>query len=277
MSAIEDDAVENVEIDGLLSALDRRYGYDFRHYARASLRRRIRSAIETERVSTVSALQELVLRDPAALLRFVYRLSVHVTSMFRDPEFFRSFRTDVIPWLRTYPFIRIWHAGCSTGEEVYSLCIVLEEEGIYDRCRVYATDISDMLLQRAKRGIYRLDAMRRYTSAYHRAGGRRDFSSYYTADSENAILHESLRRNVVFSLHNLVSDGSFNEFNIVLCRNVLIYFDDVLRDRVLELLDSSVARGGFLALGRKETLRHTLLGDRYTELGGELRVYRRNR
>jgi chemotaxis protein methyltransferase CheR len=270
-----DESVEEVEIEALLGALERRYGYDFRNYARASLRRRIRATLEVEKLATVSALQQLLLRDPSSMQRFIYRLSVHVTSMFRDAEFFRVFRSEVVPWLRTYPYLRIWHAGCATGEEVYSMAIMLEEEGIYDRCRIYATDISDLLLQRAKRGIYTLEAIRRYTAAYHRAGGRRDFSSYYTADSENAVLHDKLRRNVVFSLHNLVSDGSFNEFNVVLCRNVLIYFDDPLRDRVLGLLDQSVMRGGFMAIGRKESLRFTPLQDRYTELQGEVRVYRR--
>jgi chemotaxis protein methyltransferase CheR len=270
-----DESIEEVEIEALLGALERRYGYDFRNYARASLRRRIRATLEVEKLPTVSALQQLLLRDPSSMQRFIYRLSVHVTSMFRDAEFFRVFRSEVVPWLRTYPYLRIWHAGCATGEEVYSMAILLEEEGIYDRCRIYATDISDLLLQRAKRGIYTLEAIRRYTAAYHRAGGRRDFSSYYTADSENAVLHDKLRRNVVFSLHNLVSDGSFNEFNVVLCRNVLIYFDDPLRDRVLGLLDQSVMRGGFMAIGRKESLRFTPLQDRYTELRGEVRVYRR--
>jgi chemotaxis protein methyltransferase CheR len=270
-----DESIEEVEIEALLGALERRYGYDFRNYARASLRRRIRSTLEAEKLATVSSLQQLLLRDPTSMQRFIYRLSVHVTSMFRDAEFFRVFRSEVVPWLRTYPYLRIWHAGCATGEEVYSMAILLEEEGLYDRCRIYATDISDLLLQRAKRGIYTLDAIRRYTAAYHRAGGRRDFSSYYTADSENAVLHEKLRRNVVFSLHNLVSDGSFNEFNVVLCRNVLIYFDDPLRDRVLGLLDQSVVRGGFMAIGRKESLRFTPLQSRYSELRGEVRVYRR--
>jgi chemotaxis protein methyltransferase CheR len=270
-----DESIEEVEIEALLGALERRYGYDFRNYARASLRRRIRATLEVEKLPTVSALQQLLLRDPTSMQRFIYRLSVHVTSMFRDAEFFRVFRSEVVPWLRTYPYLRIWHAGCAPGEEVYSMAILLEEEGIYDRCRIYATDISDLLLQRAKRGIYTLEAIRRYTAAYHRAGGRRDFSSYYTADSENAVLHDKLRRNVVFSLHNLVSDGSFNEFNVVLCRNVLIYFDDPLRDRVLGLLDQSVVRGGFMAIGRKESLRFTPLQSRYSELRGEVRVYRR--
>jgi chemotaxis protein methyltransferase CheR len=275
VTPVEETSVEDVEIEALLGALDRHYGYDFRDYSRASLRRRIRASLEGERMPTVSALQQLLLRDPTSMQRFIYRLSVHVTSMFRDAEFFRVFRSDVVPWLRTYPFVRIWHAGCATGEEVYSMCILLEEEGLYDRCRIYATDISDLILQRAKRGIYGLDAIRRYTASYHRAGGKRDFSSYYTADSENAVVHERLRRNVVFSLHNLVSDGSFNEFNVVLCRNVLIYFDDVLRDRVLGLLDQSLVRGGFLAVGRKESLRYTLLSERYAELRGDVRLYRR--
>ena len=267
--------IEDVEIEALLGALVRRYGYDFRHYARASLRRRIRRAVDAESAPTVSALQAQLLRDPACMQRFVFQLSVHVSSMFRDPEFYKLLRTEVVPWLRTYPFVRIWHAGCATGEEVYSMAILLEEEGLADRCRVYATDISDLVLQRAKRGIYPLEAIRRYTQGYHRAGGSHDFSRYYTADSQNAIFHERLRRNVIFSLHNLVSDNSFNDFNVILCRNVLIYFDEPLRDRVLHLLDGSLVRGGFLAVGRKESLRFTPLQSRYVELGQDSRLYRR--
>ena len=179
--------------------------------------------------------------------------------------------------LRTYPFVRIWHAGCSTGEEVYSLAIVLMEENLYDRCRIYATDLSDATLQRATKGIYDLSRMRDYTHNYQLFGGQNDFSSYYTADHERVIFSPRLRKNIVFSQHNLVSDGPFNEFNLVLCRNVMIYFDRTLRDQVLRLLDSSLCRFGVLGIGRKETLEFSSIAARYGELPSRTRLYRKER
>jgi chemotaxis protein methyltransferase CheR len=270
-------AVEELEAELLLTAVARRYGYDFRQYSAASLRRRLRRAMHEERVRTLSALQERLLHDPAALTRFVTALSVHVTGMFRDPQVYRAIRQRVVPLLRTWPFVRIWHAGCSTGEEVYSLAVVLHEEGLLDRCRIYATDLSDELLEKASRGVYPLRAMREHTAAYHQAGGRADFSSYYTADATHAILRDHLRRNVVFSQHNLVSDGSFNEFHLILCRNVMIYFDKELRDRVHTLLHESLVMFGVLALGTRESLRFSPLEDRYETLDEALRLYRRVR
>lgn len=270
-------AIEQAEVEALVTAIMQRYGYDFSHYARASFLRRVRHALEEEQCGSVSALQARLLRDPLAMRRFLAHLSVHVTAMFRDPEFYLALRREVIPWLRTYPFVRIWHAGCATGEEVYSMCILLEEEGLYDRCRIYATDLSEVVLHKARLATYALSAVQRYTANYHRAGGTFDFSRYYTADQENAIIHERLRRNVVFSLHNLASDGSFNEFQLVCCRNVMIYFDSVLQNRVIELFDQSLARAGHLALGRRETLRFSPLSDRFAELDGGVRIYRKAR
>lgn len=269
--------VEQAEVEALVTAIVQRYGYDFSHYARASFLRRVRHALGEENVPSVSALQAKLLRDPFAMRRFLAHLSVHVTSMFRDPDFYQALRTHVIPWLRTFPFVRIWHAGCATGEEVYSMCILLEEEGLYDRCRVYATDLSEVVLHKARLATYPLSAVQRYTANYHKAGGSLEFSRYYTADQENAIIHERLRRNVVFSLHNLESDGSFNEFHLVCCRNVMIYFDDVLQARVIQLLDQSLARSGYLALGRRETLRFSSLDHEYTEIEGGVRIYRKGR
>lgn len=267
--------VEQAEVEGLIAAIQQRYGYDFAHYARASFLRRVRHAMSEEQLTSVSALQSKLLRDPFMMRRFIAHLSVHVTSMFRDPDFYQTLRRLVIPWLRTYPFVRIWHAGCATGEEVYSMCIVLEEEGLYDRCRIYATDLSEVVLHRAQLATYPLGLVQRFTENYQKGGGRRDFSRYYTADQENAIIHEPLRRNVVFSLHNLASDGSFNEFHLVCCRNVLIYFDETLQERVLSLLDGSLARGGYLALGRRETLNLSSLKDRYQEVEPSSRLYRK--
>lgn len=269
--------VEQAEVEALVTAIVQRYGYDFSHYARASFLRRVRHALGEENVPSVSALQAKLLRDPFAMRRFLAHLSVHVTSMFRDPDFYQALRTHVIPWLRTFPFVRIWHAGCATGEEVYSMCILLEEEGLYDRCRLYATDLSEVVLHKARLATYPLSAVQRYTANYHKAGGSLEFSRYYTADQENAIIHERLRRNVVFSLHNLESDGSFNEFHLVCCRNVMIYFDDVLQARVIQLLDQSLARSGYLALGRRETLRFSSLDHEYTEIEGGVRIYRKGR
>jgi chemotaxis protein methyltransferase CheR len=269
--------VEEVELELLLSGVADHWGYDLRNYSRASLRRRVREAMRKEGVGTISALQERVLHDPIALGRFVASVSVHATSMFRDPEFYLALKAQVFPLLRTYPFLRIWHAGCASGEEVYSLAILLEEEGLYDRCRIYGTDISMVLLERAARGIVPLSQMKEYTRNYLLAGGKRDFSEYYAADDKNAILRDRLRQNMVFSQHNLVSDRAFNEFQLVLCRNVMIYFDEKLRERVIGLLHTSLVRFGVLGLGRKETLRYTAFGDRFEELPGNLRIYRRVR
>ena len=269
--------VEDLEIQLLLDGILHRYGYDFRHYAPASLRRRIRSIVEKESVASISALQERILREQGCMARFITSLSVPVTSMFRDPSFYRALRSEVVPMLRTYPFVRIWHAGCSTGEEVYSLAILLTEEGLYDRCRIYATDLSDATLQRATKGIYDLSRMRDYTHNYQLFGGQMDFSAYYTADHERVIFSPRLRKNIVFSQHNLVSDGPFNEFNLILCRNVMIYFDRTLRDHVLKLLDASLTRLGVLGIGRKETLELSSITPRYSELPSGTRLYRKER
>ncbi|HKU39187.1 MAG TPA: protein-glutamate O-methyltransferase CheR [Polyangiales bacterium] len=266
----------SIEVELLLTGLAERYGYDFRNYARASLTRRIRRSVQQEGVANVSALQERLLHDPAAAMRFVTSLSVHTTAMFRDVDVYRALRNEVIPILRTYPFVRIWHVGCSSGEEVYSLAILLEETGLYERCRIYATDLSDAILERARQGVFSLRSMREYTQAYQRTGGTHDFSSYYVADHQHAVLRQSLRRNVVFSQHNLVCDSAFNEFQLIMCRNVLLYFDNTLRDRALSLFNDSMSSFGLLVLGKKETLRYSSLETRYRELGEGLRIYRRH-
>lgn len=272
-----DEELENLEIDLLLTGIVRRYGYDFRNYARASLRRRVIRAMEVEGVESISRLQEQVLRDPQSMARFVATLSVHVTAMFRDPRFYASIRTDVVPLLRTYPFVRIWHAGCSTGEEVYSLAILLHEEGIYERCRIYATDIADGLLETAAAGIFPLETMQANTRNYQAAGGDREFSSYYTAGAKRAIFRKFLRENMIFSNHNLVSDAVFNEFHLILCRNVMIYFDATLRERVHRLLYNSLSRFGVLGLGSKESLLGTPFAERYKDISAAHRIYRKER
>ena len=270
-----DGDLEDLELDLLLQGLVRHHGYDFRGYAPASLKRRVHHAMNGLGVLTVSELQSRVLHDDHALDRFLRALTIHVTAMFRDADFYRTLRKQVIPQLRTYPFVRIWHAGCSTGEEVYSMAILLEEEGLYERTRLYATDISESALDRARRGIYSGELMRKYTEGYHRAGGTTDFSRYYVADGEHAIIASHLKRNVVFSPHNLASDGSFNEFNVILCRNTMIYFGAELRDRVVKLLHDSLVRFGYLALGKKETVEATPLATRFETLPGDQRIYKR--
>jgi chemotaxis protein methyltransferase CheR len=267
--------LEDVEVQLLLEGVYRYYGFDFRNYAPSSLKRRIRNVLHTENLTSISALQDRILHDSECLERFLLGLTVNVTSMFRDPSFFVTFRNRVVPVLRTYPYIRIWHAGCSTGQEVYSMAILLQEEGIYHRCRIYATDTNELVLKKAKSGIYPLELMQEYTQLYLKSGGKRSFSEYYTAGYDSAIFRASLKENIVFSQHNLATDGSFNEFNVILCRNVLIYFDQVLQKRVHRLFYESLCTFGVLGLGRQETIRFTPYGECYEELEKGEKLYRR--
>ncbi|MFN2467454.1 MAG: protein-glutamate O-methyltransferase CheR [Gaiellaceae bacterium] len=272
-----DPDLERLEVELLLEAVYRHYGYDFREYAPASLTRRLRRRIDEEGLATVSALQDRVLHDRSCMERLLRDLSINVTAMFRDPGFHLALRQKVLPVLRTYPFVRIWAAGSSTGEEVYSLAILLSEEGLYDRTRIYATDINQGVLETARSGLFPLDKMREYTHNYIRAGGTRAFSEYYVARYDAALFSRSLLDNVVFAQHNLVSDGSFNEFHLILCRNVLIYFDRPLQNRVHELFHSSLVTFGILGLGQKESLRFTDYESLYDELDAGQRLYRRAR
>lgn len=269
------DDLETLEIQLLLEGVYRRYGFDFREYAYSSLRRRIREQMRAEEVGSVSELQAKVLHDPACWRRLFLKLGVNVTSMFRDPGFYLAFRRKVVPLLESLPFIRIWHAGCASGEEVYSMAILLHEVGLYDRCRIYATDINENILRRGKSGIYPLTLMQEYTNNYHNAGGTRSFSEYYTARYGNAIFRSSLRENVVFSQHNLASDGAFNEFNVIFCRNVMIYFNSALQHRVHELLYGSLVTFGVLGLGRRESLKYTPCEDCYSPLESAEALYRK--
>ncbi len=267
--------IESLEIDLLLEALARQHGLDFRGYARSSLRRRVRAVLTSEQLPTVSALQGRMLYDSAALQRLLAGLSVNVSAMFRDPGFFLAFRRRAVPMLRTYPFIRIWLAGCSTGEEVYSLAILLQEEGLYDRCLIYATDLNDAVLQKARRGIYPVDTMQKAAASYTAAGGAHSMSAYYTAAYDHVILHPSLRERVVFSQHNLVSDGPFNEFNVILCRNVMIYFSRPLQDQVHDLFLRSLATFGILGIGSHESLQFTPAEQHYEPLEPGQKLFKR--
>jgi chemotaxis protein methyltransferase CheR len=267
--------LEKIELDCLLEAVYRRYGFDFREYAPASLRRRVNRRMKLEALPSISALQDQLLHDPDVMQRLLLDLSINVTAMFRDPTFHVALREKVVPLLRTYPFTRIWVAGCSTGEEVYSLAILLEEESLYDRARIYATDINEDVLDRARLGVFPLAKMQDYTRNYIGAGGTREFSDYYTSGYDGAAFDRTLMRNVVFAQHNLAMDRSFNEFHVILCRNVMIYFERSLQQRVFQLFDDSLARLGILALGHKESLRTSAHADRYEELDPAERLYRR--
>ena len=275
VSAADTESVEALELDLLLEAAFRRYGYDFRDYARTSLRRRIANIMRHEGAATISALQEKVLHDRQCWERFLSGISVNVSAMFRDPDFFLAFRQHAVPLLRTYPFIRIWQAGCSLGEEVYSLAILLEEEGLYDRALIYATDINETTLRQAREAIYPAELMQKYTQNYLKAGGQRSFSEYYTARYEFAIIRPALQRNIVFSQHNLVSDGPFNEFNVILCRNVMIYFNRSLQERTLALFESSLGMFGVLGLGSRESLRFMPQERKYEQIVPGEKLYRR--
>ena len=272
-----DPELEQVEVELLLEGIFRKYGFDFRAYAYASIRRRLWKRIEAEGLRTISGLQERVLHEPEMMERLLLDLSINVTAMFRDPQFYRVFREQVVPMLRTYPFIRLWHAGCATGEEVYSMAILLQEEGLYERARIYATDINEVVLQKAKEGIFPLDRMQEYTENYITAGGKRAFSDYYVARYGGALFSPSLTKNVVFSQHNLVTDRSFSEFNVVLCRNVLIYFDKSLQSKVHGLFYESLAMFGILALGSRESLRFSPYEECYEQINGPEKIYRKVR
>jgi chemotaxis protein methyltransferase CheR len=272
--SIPDDP-EASDIRLLLDALYERAGVDFRAYAYSSLKRRILARVQRENVGSISGLQKLVLRDRDGLDRLVTGLTIHVTAMFRDPAFYRLMRHDIVPVLRTYSFLRFWVAGCSTGEEVYSLAILLQEEGLYPRCRIYATDLNEAVLAKAQSGIFPLAAMQEYTRNYQLAGGHRSFAEYYTADSNFAILRPELRANIVFAAHNLVGDASFNEFHGIFCRNVMIYFNRTLQERVHRLFYESLLTFGYLGLGRSETVRFTPHASAYEEVSAREKLYRK--
>jgi chemotaxis protein methyltransferase CheR len=272
-----DRTVEDVEIRLLLDGVFRHYGYDFRDYASSSLRRRVRHLLLAEGLPSISDLTERLMTDPALFDRLLAAFSINVSTMFRDPTFYRSFRDRLVPILRTYPFIRIWHAGCSTGEEVYSTAILLHEAGLYDRCRIYATDINEAVLRKARDGIFPLTAMKAYTANYIQAGGSAAFSEYYTAEYDSAIFRPWLGRNLVFAQHNLAMDTSFNELHVIVCRNVMIYFNRNLQNRVVDLFSASMVRLGFLCLGSKESLKGCAGEAAYDVVDADERIYRKVR
>jgi chemotaxis protein methyltransferase CheR len=268
---------EAIEISLLLEAVYQRYGFDFREYAPASLKRRLWRRVLGEGLTSISQLQDRLLRDQACMGRLLLDLSINVTAMFRDPSCYLAIREQVAPLLKTYPFTRIWVAGCSTGEEVFSLAITLQEEGLAGRYRIYATDINEAVLERARSGVFPLDKMQQYTQNYIKAGGKRAFSEYYVAAYDGAQFASALTEDVVFAQHNLATDRSFNDFNLIMCRNVMIYFDRTLQDRVHALFYESLERLGVLVLGHKESITFTPFRDHYEVLDIEERIYRKVR
>ena len=267
--------VEDVEIELLLEGVQRVYGYDFRDYAEASIKRRLTHWLSESPFDTFSQAQSQLLRDPELFFSLLRGITVNVTEMFRDPSFFKVVREQIVPFLKTYPFVKIWHAGCASGEEAYSMAILLEEEGMAGRYRMYATDIDEAVLQKAAEGVMPMAEMQKYTRNYQKAGGKASFADYYTARYDRAIVAPELRKNIVFAPHNLAVDAEFGEMNMVLCRNVMIYFKPALKERCLRLFDNSLLPGGFLCLGLKETLEKRKMGDRYDELAPMTRIYRK--
>jgi chemotaxis protein methyltransferase CheR len=267
--------IEDIEIRLLLEALYSRYHYDFRNYAMASVKRRLRQAREQLRFANISALQESLLHDPAMLPRILGYLTVQVSEMFRDPTYFRAIREKVVPHLRTYPSLKVWIAGCSGGEELYSFVILFREEGLEERTLFYATDINQDALRAAESGIFGLDRVQLFTENHRKSGGKSSLSDYYQAAYGRVSFDKSLRRNVVFSDHSLVTDAVFAEMHLISCRNVLIYFDRTAQDRAIGLFKDSLARKGFLGLGSKESLRFSQHAESFADFLREEKIYQR--
>lgn len=267
--------IEQIEINLLLEAVFQRYGYDFRDYARASVERRLRQFLADSSCANFSEVTTRVLREPDFFHRVVPYFSISVTSLFRDPFFHASLRKNVVPLLRTWPHFKVWHAGCATGEEVYSVAILLKEEAIYDRAMVYATDISHAALETAKNGIYSLEVLKKGSQNYLNAGGQKSLSDYYHARYGAAAMNGELGERITFARHNLAMDKSFGEMHLIVCRNVLIYFNTELQNQVLELFTESLERGGYLCLGDKETLSFSSVADRFVAVDEKARIYKK--
>jgi chemotaxis protein methyltransferase CheR len=270
-----DSVYENldIEIKLFLEAIYLKYGYDFRNYSKAHLKRRVLHRLNLTDVESISEMQYKVLHDPEFMKEVMKDFSINVTEMFRDPPFYEALRNEVVPILRTYPFIKIWHAGCSTGEEVYSMAILLDEEGLLDRTQIYATDYNQLVLEKARQASYSLDHEKEYQVNYLKSGGKKSLSDYYIRNEEEFRFADYLRRKVVFSDHNLALDNVFAEVHMVICRNVLIYFNRELQSRVIKLFHESIITGGILALGNKETLDYSSFADAFEPLNKKQKIY----
>ncbi|MDE3016422.1 MAG: protein-glutamate O-methyltransferase CheR [Pseudomonadota bacterium] len=267
--------VRGLEIDLLLAGIQKRYGYDFTHYSRASLLRRLEKAREHAKTTRFTELLDKLLHDKKCFDEFLKYMSITVTEMFRDPLFYKAVRQHVVPVLKTFPFVKIWHAGSATGEEVYSMAILLHEEGFLDRARIYATDFNKYSLDTAENGVYPAKHIETYAANYRESGGTRDFSEYYSDGYELTKFRDFLKERITFSYHNLVTDGVFGEMNLICCRNVLIYFDKTLQERTLSKFTDSLRHGGFLCLGNKESLNFTAAKKQFETVDSKQRIYKK--
>lgn len=273
--SLHETEIQDIELNLLLQAIYMKYGYDFRNYSKAHLKRRILQRLKLSGLKTITEMQKLILWDTDFYKIFLKDLSINVTEMFRDPDFYAAFREKVIPDLRTYAHIKVWHAGCSTGEEVYSLAILLKEENLLDKTQIYATDFNKNVLEVAKHGIYSKKEIDLYDQNYKQAGGKHELSNYYTSKYGSVLFDKSLSKNIVFADHNLVTDSVFAEVNLVFCRNVLIYFDKKLQNKVLRLFSESLTKRGFLCLGTKESLRFTDFDNKYSVIDSKMKIYKK--
>ncbi|MGV3507647.1 MAG: CheR family methyltransferase [Sphingobacteriaceae bacterium] len=272
---MEHNVIQEKDVDILLNDLFENYGYDFTDYTKASLKRRINRLYTLDKFPSFAEFRYHLKANETYFKRFVEEITVTVTEMFRDPDFYKIIREQVLPVLGTYPHIRIWHAGCSTGEEVYSMAILLKEANLFEKSLIYATDINQSVLEKASKGIFPLANMKQYSENYISAGGKQDFSNYYTASYDKVKFDEDLSRKMIFSMHNLVSDRSFNEFQLILCRNVLIYFDKNLQSTVFKLFEESLENLGYLALGSKETLRFSTVAHKFKQVDAKEKIWRK--
>lgn len=273
---MESQVIKDEDVAILLIDLHEKHGYDFSDYSHASMKRRLNRLILLDKFASFAEMRYRLIHDEFYLRRFIEEITVNVTEMFRDAEFFKYLRHGIIPTLGTYPFIRIWVAGCASGEEAYSIAILLKEANLLNKSIIYATDINPRVIEKAKAGIFPLRLIKQYSENYLMGDGREDFSSYYLAKYDMAIFNESLRKRIVFSTHNLVSDTSFNSFQLVLCRNVLIYFNTHLQARVFDLIDKSLDQLGYLALGTKETLRFSNISSKYKQVNTKEKIWRKH-
>lgn len=267
--------INEEELNLLLNELMSEYGYDFTNYAKSSLRRRVSRLMVVEKFPSFAELYFRVKSDPSFLLRFIEEITVNVSEMFRDPAVFTFIRERILPVLATHPVIRIWHAGCASGEEVYSMAIMLEEANLLHKSLLYATDINPTVIENIKKGIFPISQMKVYSENYISSGGKKDFSSYYTAQYNRVIFNENLRSRMIAATHNLVTDRSFNQFQLIFCRNVLIYFDKTLQDKVLTLFDDSLENLGFIVLGSKESLRFSAIVNKYVMIDKGQKIWRK--
>nr|WP_320118540.1 protein-glutamate O-methyltransferase CheR [uncultured Marinifilum sp.] len=265
----------DIEINLLLEAIYQQYSYDFRNYSKAHIKRRLMHRMAIGSFSSISQMQEKLLREKNFFIDLLEDLSINVTEMFRDPDFYKSFRENVIPTLKTHPFIKVWHAGCSTGEEVYSLAILLHEEGLLDRCQIYATDFNRKVLEVAKSGIYNTQDLDKFEQNYIKSGGKKNLSDYYTLKYGSIKLDQNLSKRVVFADHNLVTDHVFAEVNLILCRNVLIYFNKDLQNKVINLFYDSLLHSGYLCLGTKESLKFTQYDKLFSDTDSKQKIFKK--